>query len=92
MTIVTTVTDTHHLAGHICRKGSPPRLGPGEEDMDVDVDNDSENNPFYPFNSELDWRVAQWAIKDNAGHNMFDRLLAVPGVGVMIYFTLLYQC
>ena len=80
------VTDTHPLAGRISWKESPPRLR-SEEDMDVDRA-DNENNPFYPFNSELDWKVAQWAVKDNPGHNAFDRLLAVPGVGVMVYLTL----
>ena len=35
---------------------------------------------FYPFNSELDWKIAQWAIKDGPGKNAFDRLLKIPGV------------
>lgn len=36
-------------------------------------------NPFAPFSSELDWRVAAWAVKDGIGHKSFDRLLAIPG-------------
>ena len=39
---------------------------------------------FAPFASELDWRVASWAIKDGIGHNSFDRLLAIPGVSSFI--------
>ncbi|KAF8958087.1 hypothetical protein BDZ97DRAFT_1668977 [Flammula alnicola] len=39
-----------------------------------------ELNPFAPFSSELDWRVAQWAVKDGPGHNAFNRLLEIPGV------------
>ncbi|PPQ85135.1 hypothetical protein CVT25_004249, partial [Psilocybe cyanescens] len=35
---------------------------------------------FFPFASELDWKVAQWAVMDGPGHNAFDRLLAIPGV------------
>lgn len=37
-------------------------------------------NAFAPFASELDWRVALWAVKDGIGHQSFDRLLAIPGV------------
>ncbi|KAF8868438.1 hypothetical protein CPB84DRAFT_1819214 [Gymnopilus junonius] len=37
-------------------------------------------NLFAPFASELDWRVAQWAVKDGPGHNAFNRLLEIPGV------------
>lgn len=38
------------------------------------------DNPFAPFASEMDWRVASWAVKDGIGHKSFDRLLAIPGV------------
>lgn len=37
-------------------------------------------NGFAPFASELDWRVAHWAVRDGPGNNAFDRLLAIPGV------------
>ena len=37
-------------------------------------------NGFAPFASELDWRVANWAITEGVGHNSFNRLLAIPGV------------
>ena len=36
--------------------------------------------PFHPFNSDLDWRVGQWAIKDSPGQNALDHLLSVPRV------------
>jgi hypothetical protein len=42
-------------------------------------------NRFAPFASELDWRVACWAIQDGIGHKSFDRLMAIPGVRAMIY-------
>ncbi|KAF9226844.1 hypothetical protein BS17DRAFT_794275 [Gyrodon lividus] len=37
-------------------------------------------NKFAPFPSELDWRVACWAVQEGIGHKLFDRLLAIPGV------------
>lgn len=43
-------------------------------------------NGYAPFASELDWRVANWAIREGVGHNAFDRLLAIPGVRLMISF------
>ena len=41
-------------------------------------------NPYTPFGSELDWRIARWIIKDNVGHKSLDRLLAIPGVSTII--------
>ena len=40
----------------------------------------SVESPFTPFNAELDWKFAEWAIKESIGHNALDRLLAIPGV------------
>lgn len=37
---------------------------------------------FAPFKTELDWKFAQWAIKESIGHNSFNRLLDIPGVCV----------
>jgi hypothetical protein len=37
-------------------------------------------NQYTPFNTELDWKFAEWAIKESIGHKAFDRLLAIPGV------------
>ncbi|EGO04582.1 hypothetical protein SERLA73DRAFT_68274 [Serpula lacrymans var. lacrymans S7.3] len=57
----------------------------GAENMDGDMDMDSDKsdgsgNIFAPFASELDWRVACWAVQDGIGHKLFDRLMAIPGV------------
>lgn len=41
---------------------------------------------FAPFASELDWRVACWAVKDGIGHKSFDRFLAIPGV-ITLHFA-----
>lgn len=42
----------------------------------------SEANVYAPFASELDWKVARWAVQDGVGHGSFDRLLSIPGVGI----------
>jgi hypothetical protein len=66
-------------AGRIYRHDAPPRHCQVDMDGDSLMDN-GEPNPFFPFASELDWRVAQWAVKDGPGHNAFNRLLEIPGV------------
>lgn len=76
------VTDIHPTAGHIRKKEQPPSFRAVDKDGDVDME-----NRYHPFVSELDWKVAQWAIKDNPGQNALDRLLAVPGV--QCFFSLL---
>jgi hypothetical protein len=63
-------------AGQVRRKERPP----GSKICDEEGDIDMAENPFHPFNSELDWRIAQWAIKEDPGHKAFDRLLSIPGV------------
>ncbi|KAJ3966048.1 hypothetical protein EV361DRAFT_872717 [Lentinula raphanica] len=35
---------------------------------------------FAPFASEMDWRIAEWVVKDGIGHKSLDRLLSIPGV------------
>lgn len=49
---------------------------------DVPMEGIGDDGPgqFFPFSSELDWRVAHWAIKEGIGHKSLDRLLAIPGV------------
>lgn len=37
-------------------------------------------NPFLPFKSDVDWRVAKWFIKDGPGMSANDRLLQIPKV------------
>lgn len=68
-------------AGRTYRHDPPPRHVQVDKDGDSSMDNNREPNPFFPFSSELDWRVSQWAVKDGPGHNAFNRLLEIPGVG-----------
>lgn len=35
---------------------------------------------YAPFTSELDWRIAQWGVKEEVGQNALNRLLEIPGV------------
>lgn len=53
-----------------------------EEDvrMSLGEAKDGDGNPFWPFASELDWRVARWVVTDSPGHKATDRLLEIPGV------------
>jgi hypothetical protein len=38
------------------------------------------SNIHAPFASEMDWRIADWVVKDNIGHNSLNQLLKIPGV------------
>jgi hypothetical protein len=73
------ITIVDEDAGRIIRKETPPRYTQ-DSDGDTLMDEDGELNPFVPFSSELDWRVAQWAVKDGPGQNAFNRFLEIPGV------------
>jgi hypothetical protein len=61
------------------------QFGHLEVDQEGDVIMEEEGealSPFAPFASELDWRLASWAVKDGIGHKSFDRLLSIPGVSI----------
>jgi hypothetical protein len=70
----------HSSAGRILRTDPLDHSFQSNRDPNSDVEMGDDTNPFAPFLSELDWRVAQWAIKDSSGHKAFDRLLEIPGV------------
>jgi hypothetical protein len=67
------VIDEDLIAG---KKIKPPT----DKDGDIVMEGDEMENPFFPFTSELDWKIGRWAVKDGPGHNAFDRLLQIPGV------------
>ena len=50
-----------------------------EEDQ-IKVVSPLPDKTFAPFASEMDWRIAEWVIKDGIGHNSFNRLVSIPGV------------
>jgi hypothetical protein len=66
-------------AGRIFRKERPPSYAQ-DGDGDALMEEDGGQNLFAPFSSELDWRVAHWAVKDGPGHNALNRFLEIPGV------------
>lgn len=41
---------------------------------------DAQGNPWYPFNSKLDWEVAKWAKLRGPSDTAFSELLAIEGV------------
>jgi len=41
------------------------------------------DSTYKPFASEMDWRIADWVVKEGIGHNTFDRLCKIPGVRVL---------
>lgn len=83
------VEEIHPLAGRVIAMNAELvakwKLRCGENaDTDGDVEmgdvNENAPNPYAPFASELDWKVARWAVKDSSGHNALNRLLEIPGV------------
>lgn len=74
-------------AGNVIRQDPPPKYIPDRGEQEVNCSNsessmevNQEADKFAPFVSELDWQIAQWAVKDGPGHNAFNRLLEIPGV------------
>ena len=74
------ITIVDEDADKILRKEAPPRYTQVDREGDTLMEEGGEPNPFAPFSSELDWRVAHWAVKDGPGHNAFNRFLEIPGV------------
>lgn len=59
-------------------------------DAPMDGSNAQRTNLYAPFASEMDWRIAEWVVKDNIGHNTFNRLLQIPGVCTVLFID--FQC
>ncbi|PPQ84566.1 hypothetical protein CVT26_004024, partial [Gymnopilus dilepis] len=77
-------------AGVTIRKGQPPsQMSLDARDYEGDIQmGDPEGDIqmaegdqcFFPFASELDWKIGQWVIKDGPSQNALDRLLEIPEV------------
>lgn len=81
------ITEEHPTAGKVIRMDvnlhAQWNRQWGNRDSEGDIPMGSpgdEGNHFAPFASELDWRIASWAVKDGIGHKSFDCLLSIPGV------------
>ncbi|PPR07087.1 hypothetical protein CVT26_005304, partial [Gymnopilus dilepis] len=68
----------HPTAGKIF--GRAPSATAFQTDQEGDTVMSEPASDYMPFSSELDWRFAEWAVKDGPGQNATDRLLSVPGV------------
>jgi hypothetical protein len=62
-----------------------------ESRMEVEVntdDSDAEQDMelvYLPFRNEVDWRIAEWAVKDSVGHSSLDQLFSIPKVSYCPY-------
>ncbi|KAF7363254.1 hypothetical protein MVEN_00678500 [Mycena venus] len=81
------VVDSHPTAGKVIRMNDnlhakwKRSFGLAiDPDGDIEMAGSDSPNGFAPFASELDWRIADWVIKEGPGHKAFDRLLDIPGV------------
>ncbi|EGO18842.1 hypothetical protein SERLADRAFT_443811 [Serpula lacrymans var. lacrymans S7.9] len=54
-------------------------IAAGGDGKDVEM-GEASDPKFFLFASEMDWRVACWAIQDGIGHQSFNWLLSIPGV------------
>lgn len=60
-----------------------------EDRMDIDEEGvggtQGSLDRWKPFASELDWRVAMWAVREDVGQNALNRLLSIPGVSLYTF-------
>ncbi|KAH9915369.1 uncharacterized protein B0H18DRAFT_885983 [Fomitopsis serialis] len=47
-------------------------------------------NPWAPFQSEMDWRFASWAVQEGLSQGSVDRVLEIPGVSSIALQLKLY--
>lgn len=45
-------------------------------------------NGYFPFASELDWKIAHWAITEKVSQTAMDKLLKIPEVVTLLSFSL----
>jgi len=72
------------------QRGPNTPLGPLDNLYSANIGSD--DNPWAPFQSKLDWEVAKWAKMRGAGSNAFTELLAIDGVGVQARPILSTHC
>ncbi len=79
--------DTRFTAEHPTTGAVLPATPDGDGDIEMGDTTENNLNTFSPFSSELDWRIAEWAIKEKVGNSAIDRLLEIPGVCVPLALT-----
>ncbi|KAJ3710089.1 hypothetical protein C8R42DRAFT_550773, partial [Lentinula raphanica] len=45
------------------------------------------NESYQPFNSRLEWEIAQWAVKEKISQSSFNRLLNIPDIKQKLSIT-----
>ncbi|KAJ8091269.1 hypothetical protein PM082_024538 [Marasmius tenuissimus] len=77
-------SEPHKNGGKVIRMAEPLyekwRARFEDKDESEDEDKDDEDAVYSPFASKRDWQIAQWAVQENIGQGVFDRLLKIPGV------------
>ncbi|KAH9911408.1 uncharacterized protein B0H18DRAFT_892900 [Fomitopsis serialis] len=56
------------------REAQPP-----DKDQEQTEDEAETANPWAPFQSEMDWRFASWAVQEGLSQSSVDRVLEIPG-------------
>lgn len=51
-----------------------------DEEQGAGGGNSRPDNPWEPFDTEMDWRFASWAIQEGIKLSSIDRALSIPGV------------
>ncbi|KAF9059169.1 hypothetical protein BDP27DRAFT_1239288, partial [Rhodocollybia butyracea] len=51
-------------------------------------DDNLDQKCYHPFASQLDWKIAQWAVTEKISQKALDRLLNVPQVKSFKYFLM----
>ena len=77
--------DTRYIEEHPTAGKVLPSTAAADSDGDINMEEFTEKNTLSPFSLDLDWKIAEWVVKESVGHSAVDRLLEIPGVSV---FTL----
>ncbi|TFY53298.1 hypothetical protein EVJ58_g9528, partial [Rhodofomes roseus] len=68
-------------AGDVWSRGGSAKKRRTEtaEDEDRDLEHAGDDNPWDPFDSEMDWKFASWAIQEGLTQTSIDKVLEIPG-------------
>ena len=81
----------HNIAGTPIPQSELTGLG---YNMFSGLDNDPENsNPYAPFKSTMDWRMARWAKTRGPGSNAMSELFGIPSISIHKDFcSIIFNC
>lgn len=84
------IIEVNQTAGRVLfqRSHSEASMETYDTDGDTAMEDETQEKSLYsPFESELDWKVAEWAVKHGPGQKAFNRFLAIPGVSWYCRFS-----